>query len=150
MAAVVYLYDADCDMLMELDNVKRVSNTTVGHLRNVDKAILMDAYVDKGTEISYVSYDAWQYHSFYKIVNCRHVLVEFKSLELFAWVSTRFLQLRQNICQSWHANVWGDVFVQLDGITLVFIINKVGNRTTLILGHLLYNSITLWVYGRII
>jgi hypothetical protein len=150
MAAVVYLNDADCDMLMELDNVKRVGYTAVCHLRNVDKSVLMDTYVDKGTEIGYVSYDAWQYHSFYKIVNGRHVLVEFKSLELFAWVSARFLQLRQNICQSRHANVWGDVFVQLDGVTLVFIINKVGNRTTLILGHLLYNSITLWVYGRII
>ena len=105
MAAVVYLYDADCDMLMELDNVKRVGYTAVCHLRNVDKSVLMDTYVDKGTEIGYVSYDAWQYHSFYKIVNGRHVLVELESLELFAWVSARFLQLRQNICQCWHTNV---------------------------------------------
>ena len=105
MAAVVYLNDADCDMLMELDNVKRVGYTAVCHLRNVDKSVLMDTNINKGAEIGYVSYDAWQYHSFYKIVNGRHVLVELESFQLFAWVSTWFLQLSQNICQSWHTNV---------------------------------------------
>ena len=93
MAAVVYLYDADCDMLMELYNVERVGYTAVGHLRNVYKSVLMDANIDKGTEISYVGYDAWQYHSFYKIVDGRHVLVELKGLELFTWVAPWFLKL---------------------------------------------------------
>ena len=90
---MVDLYDADGDMLMELYNVERVGYTAVGHLRNVYKSVLMDANIDKGTEISYVGYDAWQYHSFYKIVDGRHVLVELKGLELFTWVSPRFLKL---------------------------------------------------------
>jgi hypothetical protein len=63
MAAVVYLNDADCDMLMELDNVKRVGYTAVCHLRNVDKSVLMDTDIDKSTKVGDVCYDTWQYHS---------------------------------------------------------------------------------------
>jgi hypothetical protein len=32
MAAVINLYDADCDMLMELDNVKRMGYAAISHL----------------------------------------------------------------------------------------------------------------------
>ena len=150
MAAVVYLNDADCDVLMELDNVKRVGYTAVCHLRNVDKSVLMDTYVDKGTEIGYVSYDAWQYHSFYKIVNGRHVLVELECFQLFAWVSTWFLQLREDISQSRHANIGGYVFCKLDAIALILIFYKVGNGASLVFCHLLNNRIALWVNSRVV
>ena len=60
MAAVVYFEHLDCDVLVELDDVGGVGDAAIGHLRDVDEAVLMDADVDESTEVGDVRHDAGQ------------------------------------------------------------------------------------------
>ena len=80
MASVVNLNHPDFYMLMELDHVEWMGDTTVRHLGDMHQTILMDADIDEGTEVGDIGDDTRQYHSFFEIVDGSNVLVE---LEFF-------------------------------------------------------------------
>ena len=80
MTAMIDLDDPYADVLVELDDVEGMGNATVGHLGDVDEAVLMDADIDEGAEVGDVGDDAWQDHAFYEVVDGVDVLVELEFL----------------------------------------------------------------------
>ncbi len=69
IAATIYLYHSDADMLMELYHICWVGDATVGHLGDMYKTILMDTDIYEGSEIGDVGDNAWQFHTLDKIVD---------------------------------------------------------------------------------
>ena len=123
---MVNLNDSYLYVLMEFYHIQRMGYAAIGHLRDVYQSILMHADIYKCTKVGDVGYDARQYHSLNQIVDSRHILVELECFKLLAWVATRLLELRQDICKCGHSYIGCYVAWQLDGIALVLIINKVG------------------------
>lgn len=80
MTAMIDLDDPYADVLVELDDVEGMGNATVGHLGDVDEAVLVDADIDEGAEVGDVGDDAWQDHAFYEVVDGVDVFVELEFL----------------------------------------------------------------------
>ena len=61
----------------------------IGHLADMDQAVLMDADVDEDPDSGHVGDYALQYHSFAQIVELVDTLGELDDLELFARIAAR-------------------------------------------------------------
>ena len=79
----------DLHLLMEFEYLGRVLKFFYAHLRDMDKAILFDSYIHKGTESSNVRHYARKFHSGNKIVNGLYVMTELKFGCSLARIETR-------------------------------------------------------------
>ena len=61
-------------------------------LGEVYQAVFLDTYIDEGTEISDVAYNARKYHSFAQVVDRTYVLIKFEYLNGFTRVTSRFVE----------------------------------------------------------
>ena len=150
VATTVDLDDSDADVLMELHHVCRMGNATIGHLGDMDEAVLMDADVDEGSEVGNIGHDAWQDHAFHQIIDGGNILVELEFLDLFARVAAWLLQFLENIREGRDAHLGRHIFPDVDGLALFLIINKVCDRAVVILCHLLDDGVALRMDGRIV
>ena len=132
---------------MEFHHICRMGNATICHLGDMDETILMDTDIHEDTEVGDVGHDARQDHALYEIIDGRDILIELKLLNLFARIATWFLQFLHDIRQGGDAYVSCDITFDINGLALLLILNKVSYRTTLILRHLFYNGIALWMNG---
>ena len=116
-APEVDVSDANADMLVEADNIHRMADASVGELRNVDEAILMDADVYEGTEVCDVCDDAGQLHAFAQVVDGTDVSVELERFERLAWVAAGFLQFVHDVSKSGQAHFGAYVLIDFDART---------------------------------
>src|SRR3712207_114882 len=116
----------------------------------MNQAILMDAYVDKGTEISDVRDDTGQLHALDKVVNRMYMLIEIKFFQLLTRVTTGLLKLFHDVGESGKSHFRRYILAYVDSLLLVFILNKLLYGAALVLGHLLHNVITLRMDGRVV
>lgn len=56
-------YDSHLDMLMELQDLRRVCHALYSHLGCVDEAVLLDSYVYESSKGSDIGHDTWEFHS---------------------------------------------------------------------------------------
>ena len=99
-------------MLVEVDNLVGVVDTTIGHLANMHQTVLMHTDVDKSAESCDIGDNARQHHAFLDIFDACDVLVELEHLEFGTWVETWFFQLFHYILQCRHAAVIADEVLQ--------------------------------------
>src|SRR3712207_1377764 len=95
----------------------------------MDQAILMDAYVDKGTEISDVRDDTGQLHALDKVVNRMYMLIESKFFQLLTWVTTGLLKLFHDVGEGGKSYLRRYILAYVDSLLLVFILNKIGRAS---------------------
>ena len=79
-AVGIHIYNLDHNLLVNGYDFRRVGNVSFGQLGEVYKAVLLDTYIDEGSEISDVAYNARQYHAFAQVCDGAHVLIKFKYL----------------------------------------------------------------------
>lgn len=140
-----YLY-----MLVKFKHIEWVSDTTVGHLRDVNQTIVVYANVDEGAKIGDIGDDTWKHHPLDKVIEGVNPLVELESFELLARVASGFLQFCYNISKGRHAHLCCNITREVDGIALGLVADKIRDRTVLVLGHLFYQGIAFGVNGRVV
>ena len=91
-AVGIHIYYLDHNLLVNGYDFRRVGNISFGQLGEVYKAILLDTYIDEGTEISDVAYNARKYHSFAQVVDRTYVLIKFEYLNGFTRVTSRLVE----------------------------------------------------------
>src|SRR5574344_803612 len=99
MAALIYLYHLHPYMLVQMHHLSRIAYIVLGELRYMHQSVLMYAYVHKRTEIGDVCDDAGQFHFRLQRIYGLYILVKFKFLYLFTWVTTWLLQFLHDIRQ---------------------------------------------------
>ena len=147
---VVYLQHFYANMLVQFDHIVRILYKLIGQLRDVDKAILMNTDVDKGAKGRDVGDYTRQLHSFDKVIDGFYPFCKMKLLQLHARVATGFLEFLHDVRQGGQSHLARDILLYIDLCPEVFLFNKVLNRAMLVLGHLLNNSITLWMHRAIV
>ena len=58
MTTMVNLNNPNGDVLMQLDYIRRMSNATIGHLRDMYQSVLMHTNIHKSTKIADASHYA--------------------------------------------------------------------------------------------
>ena len=58
MTSLVDFNDAYGDVLMQFDYIRRMSNATIGHLRDMYQSVLVHANINKSTKVGDVGHDA--------------------------------------------------------------------------------------------
>ena len=91
MAAHVHFYDLHFHMLMKLHHVSGMIHATVGELRDVHEAVLMDADVYESSEVCDVCDDARKNHSWGEVLDFVDAAVEAELLKLLSGVTTGLL-----------------------------------------------------------
>ena len=147
LATEVNANDADAHVLMQADNLSGVGDVAVGQLGNVDETVLMDADIDKSSEVGDVGNDAWQLHAFTQVVDGLHAGVELKLLNLFAGVAPRLFQLVHDVGEGGESDVASHISLHVNLCALVGLADKVGDGAMAILGHLLHDAIALRMNG---
>ncbi len=84
---------------MKADDLCGVGDEAVGELRDVDKSVLMDTYVDEGSEVGDVRHDTREFHSYDEVVEGVNVLVEFEDFNLSTWIAPRLLKLGEDVAE---------------------------------------------------
>ncbi len=87
----VHFKHFDANLLIQMYHLVRILDVMVGHLADVDEAVLMHANIDKSTKSGDVGDDAVEGHTSTQVVDGADVLVELKSFEVLAWVATRLV-----------------------------------------------------------
>ena len=77
----------------------------------MDKSVLMDANIDKGTEVGNVGHDARQFHALYEVVDRFDALGKLKLLYLLARVTAGLLQLLHDVGQRGQSHVASHIFL---------------------------------------
>ena len=108
---------------MEFHHIGGMGDTTIGHLRDVDEAVLMYADVDEGSEVGAIRDDTWQFHPFDEIIDGVYSRIKLKLLNLLAWVATRLFQFLHDIREGGNAHLCCHIPFDVDGLTLLLIIN---------------------------
>ena len=73
--------------IADVDHLKGVSYIPVGHFRNVDQAILLDANVHKSAKVDDVAHSAPQAHSNLQILYLEHVSAQHRRRQVIAGVA---------------------------------------------------------------
>ena len=144
---MVYLEDPYPHLLMEMDDAVDVADKTVGDLRDMNQAILMDADVDKGPEVGDVGHNAGKLHAGNKIVDGMHPGIELESLYLGTRVASGLLQLLHDVAERRQADLLGDIALDVDALARLRIIHQIGDRAPVVAGHLLHQLIAFGVDG---
>ena len=66
-------------------------------MRNVDEAVLLDSYVDEGSEGCDVSDYAWQHNTFFEVLDAVDVRGELKGLGFIARVSAGLCKFLEDV-----------------------------------------------------
>lgn len=82
-------------------HIKRMPDKSVRYLRNVNKPVLMNAYIHKRAEINYVSYGALQLHPGFQILHAHNICSEHRRWQCIARISAGLTDLGNNIVQRW-------------------------------------------------
>ena len=53
---------------------------TLGHLRNMDEAVLVDSQVDKRAKLRHIGDDAVKFHALTQILDVVHIVIKFTYL----------------------------------------------------------------------
>ena len=104
-ATEVDLKHFDAYMLVEVNHLRGIVDTTVGQLADVDKTVLMHADVDKSPEGGDVGHDAGQYHPLLDILDAGDILVEFEYLKSRTRVKAGFVQFLHYVLEGGKAAV---------------------------------------------
>lgn len=86
-------------MLVELDNLVGILNEFIGHLRDMNKSVLMNTYVNKSPEVGDVGHDARQFHTDIEVFYRVHVFIKAEFFKLFAGVKARLFEFFQNVVE---------------------------------------------------
>ena len=77
---------------------------SVGELGNMDKAVLVDADIDKSAEVDDIAYGALQFHARFQVLHFQHVSAQQGRGQLVAGVAAGFHQLARDVAERGLAN----------------------------------------------
>ena len=100
----IYAGDDDADVLVDVD-LAGGGEAALGHLGDVDEAVLVDAQINEGAKLSNVGDDAVELHAFAQVLDVVDVLVKLPYLYRRARVASRLLQLTHDVAQGRLADV---------------------------------------------
>lgn len=139
--------DGDLDLLTDFDGLVGVLDEVVGELADVDEAILVDAYVDEGTEGGDVGDDAGEFHADGEVGWFFHAVGEGEGLELAAGVAAWFREFRHDVLEGGKTHIGADIFSEVDGFPPVFVADEVGHGAAGVRGHAFDESVAFRVDG---
>ena len=141
--------DGDAHVLMHM-HLAGGGDAALGHLGDVDEAVLVDAQVNEGAKLRHVGHDAVQLHALAQVLDVVDVVVKLPHLNRRARVATGFLKLGHDIAQGGLAHVVGQVAPRVDFVTLGLVLNQVTDAAAAVLGHALYQGISLGMHCAIV
>ena len=110
----------------------------------------MNADVDKASELRDVRDDTWQHHSYLQVFYLVNGIIELEGFCLTTRVAPRLLQLTNDVSQRWHTHISIHIAMQVDLFLSFLVLNELGYAAPGVLCHLFNQSITFWMYGRVI
>ena len=137
-------------LLVEVYHLVRVFDVVVGHLADVDEAILMHADVDKGSEGCDVGHDAVERHADAQVVDGADVLVKFKGFERFAWVAAGLVQFGEDVVDGLQTEMLFYKLSRLDFGDEFLVADEVFHFHIQFLGHLFHDVVTLGMDGTLV
>ena len=93
----IHIQDLDMDLLIKVYHLIRVFDVVVGHLADVDEAVLMHADVDESAEGGDIGDDAVEGHPDAQVVDGADVLVELEGFKSLARVAAGLVQLGEDV-----------------------------------------------------
>lgn len=115
----------------------RIFDVTVGDLAQVNKAILVNADVNKSAKSCNVGNDARQLHAHFQIADGIYTFCKAESFKLLARVAARFGKFGHDIIQGWQTNGFGNIFLQRNAFAQGWVAHQVFHCAFHISGHLL-------------
>ena len=140
----------DAYLLVQMHHLVRVFDVMVGHLADVDEAVLMHADVDKSAEGSDVGHDAVEGHANAQVVDGADVFIEFEGFKRLSWVAARFVQLAEDVVDGLQTKLLLHEVFWVDLRDEFLVTNKVFHFHTQFLGHLLHDVVALGVDGTLV
>ncbi len=138
---------------MELDRLGRVYRPLLlsrTHLRNMNKAVLMDSYVNESPEIGHVRHDSRKLHPRLQIIYFMNILGKAELLRGLARVTPRLLQLIQNVIYGRKPEISADILRSVNLLYKLLIADQFFFRHTKVRSHLRDNVVALRMHGRIV
>ena len=89
----VDLENLDIDDITDRYNFQRMLDELIGHMRDVDQAVLMDSDIYKCTEIDDIADRSLQYHAGFQVFDGQNVGTKNRLGHIFTRVTARLLQL---------------------------------------------------------
>ena len=97
MSVKVYVNDLDTQNLVDFHNIGGISHALGRHLRHVQEAVFLYAYVYEGAESGDVVHFSGQYHTDGEVVDGADCGVELYVFRLHTWVAARLAQLGDDV-----------------------------------------------------
>ena len=101
---------------MELDDIGGVGYAPVGHLGDMYESVLMDADIDKGSEVGDIGDDAGQLHAGFQVLDFMNIFVKLEFLELGARVAPRLGKFLHNVGQCGQTYLGRDEMGEVDAV----------------------------------
>ena len=114
------------------------------------QSVFLDAYIHKASEIGDVGHDAGQNHTFFKVINGLHILVELEYLDGLARVSSGLFQFGHDVHQGRESYLVAYIFLDVNLVSDFLVLDQVFHRTFHVFGDEFHHGITFGVYGRVI
>ena len=89
-------------------------------------------------------------HTFMQVVDGLYAAVELEGFYLFARVTSRLLQLLNDICEGGESHFIRHISLNVNLLTRTFIFNEVADATPLVFSHLFHHVIAFRVYGTVV
>ncbi len=112
------------------------------------EAILMHANVDESTEVGDIRHDAGQFHHRYEVFWRMNTRIKLERFSLTTRVAAGLFEFLHDIGERRQAYGLRHIFINVHLLPLCRIFDKVHDGASTVLGHLLYDRITLRVHGR--
>ena len=140
----------DSYLLVQMHHLVRVFDVMVGHLADVDEAVLMHADVDKSAEGSDVGHDAVEGHPNAQVVDGADVFIEFEGFKRLSWVAARFVQLAEDVVDGLQTKLLLHEVFWVDLRDEFLVADKVFHLHVQRLGHLFHDVVTFWVNSALV
>ena len=127
-----------------------VLDAALGHLRDVDEALDLDAQVHEAAELRDVGHHAGQHHALCQVVDGADVGVEGEDVGHAAGVATRAVQFVHDVLQRGTPDGVGAVAVQVDALAQRLVGDERADVAAGVARHLFHQGIALGVDGSVV
>ena len=146
----IHIQDLDMDLLIKVYHLIRVFDVVVGHLADVDEAVLMHADVDESAEGGDIGDDAVEGHPDAQVVDGADVLVELESFKRFSWVAARLVQFGEDVVDGLGAELLFYKLSRIDFGDEFLVADEVFHFHAQFLGHFFHDVVALGVDGALV
>ncbi len=139
--------DGGLDFLADFDDFGGIFDEGIAELADVDETILVDAYIDKGTEGGDVGDNAGEFHANLEVFGFFDAFLEMEDFELFAGVASGFGEFFDDVAQRRETDIGGDVVARFDLGAKLRIFEQLVDGAIEVGGHFFDEGVALGMNG---